>query len=85
MMGVRVEIHELLFSGAKARADFEGIDVRAKALTYQSCPDTNQHSDTNQRFSAAYMPLQFPFFTAPSGAFSPQVSQANTMKRGLYV
>jgi predicted flavoprotein YhiN len=28
-------------SGAKARVDLDGSDVRAKALTYQSCPDTS--------------------------------------------
>jgi hypothetical protein len=75
---------ESFSSGAKAQADFGAFAARLK-----SCPDTNQHSGINRRSSGAWLALPAiwmaqQFFRFPA-AFPPQVSQAKTMKRGLYV
>jgi hypothetical protein len=72
---------ESFSAGAKAHVEFAAVSARLK-----SCPDTNQRSSAAcLALPAGWMPSQFPFFAAPYGAFPPQVSQAKTMKRGLYV
>jgi hypothetical protein len=63
------------FSAAcKAHVDFGFVAARLR-----SCPDTNQH------FSEAFWAVPVTSLPAHIGALPTQVSQAKTMKRGLYV
>jgi hypothetical protein len=111
-MGIGAESREKNSSGAKAQVDFAGVDIRAKALTYQSRPDAScglddsrKHSSGEKaradsvgharglkppspsasRFSAAFSASAFASLPERRGTLPPQVSQANTMKRGHYV
>jgi N6-L-threonylcarbamoyladenine synthase len=47
--GIRSELPEKHTSGAKAHVDFvASMAVMAKAMTYQSCPDINQHISADE-------------------------------------
>jgi hypothetical protein len=81
MMDIRVKVHETHPSGAKAQVRFASFAARLK-----SCPFKAKRSfAASLALPAGRLALPLTSFAALSGAFPPQVSQAKTMKRGLYV